>query len=204
VLPTQPLPTSTPEIQVQQITIPVDNQSFPATVTGQGEIAVMIANNGEGAPSDWDPLVQALSTNEHLRIVTFAYRNMVGTGDKDLAAVLQYARDEGITKVFCIGEGIASNFCTNLQEEPEILGMVFLATESLGIKADFPKLFITADTDPFGMSGSTERVYNQSSGPKAFKSYQASAHGSVLFKTDVGPQVLADITSFINEIVNSQ
>jgi hypothetical protein len=203
-IPTQPVPTSTPGIPVEQVTIPVDNESFQATITGNGEIAVIIASNGEGAPSDWDLLVQALSANEHLRMVTFAYRNIVGTGDKDLAALLNYLRNEGVTKIICIGEGVGSNFCTHLQEEPEMIGMVFLATESLGIKADFPKLFLTADADPFGMAGSTERVFNQSTEPKTFKSYTAGVHGSALFKADVGPQVLADITSFMNEVVEGQ
>jgi len=202
--PTQPIPTSTPGNPVEQVTIPVDNESFQATITGNGEIAVIIASNGEGALSDWDPLVQALSTNERLRIATFTYRNIVGTGDKDLAALLDYLRNEGISKAICIGEGVGSNFCTHLQQEPEMIGMVFLATESVGIKADFPKLFLTADADPFGMAGSTERVYNQSAEPKTFKSYAAGVHGSALFKADVGTQVLEDLTSFIYEVAGGQ
>ena len=203
-IPTQPAPTSTPGIPVEQVTIPVENASFPATVTGNGEIAVIIASTGEDTPSDWEPLVQALRTNEHLRIITFAYRDLVGTADKDMAAVLNYVRNAGITKIICIGAGVGSRFCTNLREEPDIIGMIFIATESLGIKSDFPKLFLTADADPFGMAGSTERVYNQSAEPKTFKSYAAGVHGPALFKADVGPEVLADISSFINEIVDGQ
>src|SRR5215211_2460467 len=98
-VPTQPTPTSTPGIPVEQVTIPVENASFPATVMGNGEIAVIIASTGEDTPSDWEPLVQALSTNEHLRIITFAYRDLVGTADKDMAAVLDYVRNADITKI---------------------------------------------------------------------------------------------------------
>ena len=203
--PTQPPPpTSTPGIPVEQVTIPVDNESFPATITGSGEIAVIIANTGQDTPSDWAPLVQALSTNEHLKIVTFAYRDLVGTSAKDTAAVLDYLRNEGIQKTICIGAGVASRHCANLRAEPEMIGMVFLATDSIAIDSDFPKLFLTADNDPYQMAGSTERVYNQSAEPKTFKSYAAGVHGPALFKADVGPQVLADSTSFINEIVDSQ
>jgi hypothetical protein len=203
-IPTQPAPTSTPGIPVEQVAIPVDNESFQVTITGNGEIAVIIANTGQDTPSDWTPLIQALSTNKHLRIVTFAYRDLVGTADKDILAVLNYLRKEGTKKTICIGAGVGSRVCANLQAEPEMIGMVFIATESVAIDSDFPKLFLTADNDPFGMSGSTERVYNQSAEPKTFKSYTAGVHGPSLFKADVGPQVLADITSFMNEIVEGQ
>jgi hypothetical protein len=77
-----------------------------------------------------------------------------------------------------------------------------IGADGLAIDSDFPKLFLTADTDPLGMAGSTERVYDQSAEPKVFKTYPASVHGEALFsQEDVGPQVLADITSFINEIL---
>jgi hypothetical protein len=202
--PTQPPPTSTPGIPVQQVTIPVENESFEATVAGNGETAVLIADSGTGAISEWVPLVDALKTNRNLRVVTFAYRDMTSTAVKDVTAVLDYLRGEGIEKIICLGAGIGSRFCTNLQQEPEMIGMVLIGADGLAIDADFPKLLLTADADPLGMAGSTERVYNQSAEPKTFKSYPAGVHGPALFKADVGPQVLADITSFIDEIVDSQ
>lgn len=203
--PTQPAPTSPPGITSEQVTISVDNASFEATVTGNGETAVLIADSGTGAISEWAPLVDALKTNRNLRIVTFAYREITSTGVKDVTAVLDYLRTEEIKKIICIGAGIGSRFCTNLKEEPEIIGMVLIGADGLAIDADFPKLFLTADADPLGMAGSTERVYNQSAEPKSFKTYAAGVHGPALFaKADVGPQVLADITSFINGIVNVQ
>jgi hypothetical protein len=202
--PTQPPPTSTPGIPVQQVTIPVENESFEATVTGNGETAVLITDSGTGAISDWAPLVDALKTNRNLRVVTFAYRDMTSTAVKDVTAVLDYLRAEGTEKIICLGAGIGSRFCTNLQQEPEMIGMVLIGADGLAINADFPKLLVTADADPLQMAGPTERVYNQSAEPKTFKSYAAGVHGPALFKADVGPQVLADIASFINEIVDQQ
>ena len=202
--PTQPGHTPTPGITSEQVTIAVDNESFEATVTGNGETAVLITDSGTGAISDWAPLVDALKPNRNLRIVTFAYRDITSTGVKDVTAVLDYLRAEGIEKIICLGAGIGSRFCTNLQQESEMIGMVFIGADGLAIDADFPKLFLTADADPLGMAGSTERVYNQSAEPKSFKTYAAGVHGPALFKADVGPQVLADITSFINEFVDSQ
>lgn len=202
--PTQPAPTSTPGISIQQVDISTgeDNETINATVTGKGEIAIIIANTGEAAISDWAPLVDALETNKNLRIVTFAYRDVYSTGDKDVTAVLDYLRAEGIKKTVCIGAGIGSRFCANRKQEPDIIGMVLIATNGLAIDADFPKLFLTTAADPFRMAGSTERVYNQSAEPKVFKTYPASVHGPALFfKEDVGPQVLADITDFINGII---
>lgn len=205
--PTQTPPTSTPAPVTQQVSIPAgeDNETIRATVTGNGEIAIIIADTGTGAISEWAPLVDAFETNKNLRIVTFAYRDITSTGHKDITAVLDYLRAEGIKKIVCVGGGIGSRFCTNLQQEPDIIGMVLIGADGLAIDSDFPKLFLTADADPLGMAGSTERVYNQSAEPKSFKSYEASVSGPALFaKADVGPQVLADITDFINGIVSGQ
>jgi hypothetical protein len=203
--PTQPVPTSTPGITSEQVTISVDNESFEATVTGNGEIAILIADSGTGVISEWAPLVDVLKTNRNLRIVTFAYRDLTSTGVQDVTAVHDYLRAEGIEKTICIGAGIGSRLCTNLQQEPDMIGMVLIGADGLAIDADFPKLFLTADADPLGMAGSTERVYNQSAEPKSFKTYAAGVHGPALFaNADVGPQVLADISDFIDEIVNRQ
>jgi len=205
--PTQALPTSTPALVTQQVAISAgeDNETINATVTGTGEIAILIADSGTGTISEWAPLVDTLKTNKNLRIVTFAYRDITSTGTKDITAVLDYLRAEGIQKTVCVGAGIGSRFCTNLQQEPDVIGMVLIGADGLAIDSDFPKLFITADADPLGMAGSTERVYNQSAEPKSFKSYAASVSGPALFaKADVGPQVLAEITSFIDGIVNEQ
>ena len=204
--PTQPVaaPTSTPGIASQQVDIPSgeDNETISATITGTGETAILLTDSGTGATSQWAPLVDSLKTNTNVRIVTFTYRYMTSTAFKDITAVLEHLRAEGIQKIVCVAAGIGSRFCTNLQKEPEMIGMVLIGADGSAIEADFPKLFVTADTDPLGMAGSTERVYNQSAEPKVFKMYPASVHGEALFsQEDVGPQVLADITSFINGIV---
>ena len=206
---TQPVmtPTSTRGIPSEQVLIPSGegNETISATVTGTGETAIIIADTGLDTYSQWAPLVEALKTNTDLRIVTFAYRDITSTGFEDLTAVLDYVRAEGIQKIVCVGAGIGSRFCTNLQKEPDLIGMVLIGTDGLAIDSDFPKLFLTADADPLGMAGSTERVYNQSAEPKVFKTYPANAHGPALFlQEEVGPQVLADITSFINESVSGQ
>ena len=205
--PTQTPPTSTPTLVTQQVDISAGegNETVSAKVTGSGETAIIIADTGLDTYSQWAPLVDALKTNTNLRIVTFAYRDITSTGFEDITAVLDYVRAEGIQKIVCVGAGIGSRYCTNLQKEPDMIGIVLISADGLAIDSDFPKLFLTAETDPFGMAGSTERVYNQSAEPKAFNTYPASAHGPALFsKEDVGPQALADITSFINEIVNGQ
>jgi hypothetical protein len=206
--PTQPAPTATsiPSIPGEQVVISVaeDNETFNATVTGNGEIGVILADTFGYNPLRWLPLIDALDDNEHLRMVTFAYRDEDATPNQDTRAVFDYLRAEGIDRILCVGAGYGSNACGFLQGEPEIIGMVLIATDISAIEAAFPKLFITADTDPIGLAGSTQRAYEQSAEPKIFKTYVAGVHGQALFaKADVGPQVLADITDFINGIVNS-
>jgi hypothetical protein len=208
--PTQSAPTltSAPSIPGEQVVISVEeeNETFNATVTGNGEIGVILADTFGYNPLRWLPLIDALDGNEHLRMVTFAYRNEDATPNQDTRAVFDYLRAEGIDKIICIGAGYGSRACGYLQNEPEIIGMVMITIDQPPkIEGDFPKLFLTADTDSITPAAVTQRVYEQSSEPKSFKSYVAGVHGPALFsKADVGPQVLADITDFVNKIVDGQ
>ena len=208
--PTQPVTaaTSIPSIPGDQVAISVaeDNETFNATVTGNGEIGVILADTFGYNPLRWLPLIEALEGNEHLRMVTFTYRDEDATPNQDTRAVFDYLRAEGIDKIICVGAGYGSRACGYLQNEPEIIGMVLITVDQPSkIEGDFPKLFLTADTDSVTPAAVTQRVYEQSIEPKEFKSYAASVHGPALFsKEDVGPQVLADVTDFINTVVSGQ
>jgi hypothetical protein len=208
--PTQPAtaPSATPGIPGEQVAIPVaeDNETFSATVTGNGEIGVILADTFGYNPLRWLPLIEALDGNEHLRMVTFAYRDEDATPNQDTRAVFDYLHAEGIDKIICVGAGYGSRACGYLQNEPEIIGIVMITIDQPSqIEGDFPKLFLTADTDPVTPAAVTQAVYEQSSEPKVFNTYPTGVHGPALFaNADIGPQVLADITSFINEIVNEQ
>ena len=206
--PTQPVPTVTPppSIPGEQVAISVaaDNETFNATVTGNGEIGIILADTSGYNPLRWLPLIDELDGNKHLRMVTFVYRDEDATPNQDTRAVFDYLRAEGIDKIICVGAGYGSGACGFLQNEPEIIGMVFFASHLIpDIEADFPKLFLTADADPVAPSGIIQRAYEQAAEPKIFKTYTAGVHGPALFaKADVGTQVLADITDFINGIAN--
>jgi hypothetical protein len=208
--PTQPAPTltSAPSIPGEQVVISVeeDNEMFNATVTGNGEIGVILADTFGYNPLRWLPLIDALDGNEHLRMVTFAYRNEDATPNQDTRAVFDYLRAEGIDKIICVGAGYGSRACGYLQNEPEIIGMVMITVDQPPkIEGDFPKLFLTADTDSITPAAVTQRVYEQSTEPKEFKSYASGRHGTGLFADpNIGQQVSADVTSFINGIVNGQ
>lgn len=206
--PTQPAPTATsvPSIPDGQVVISVDNETFNATVTGNGEIGIILANtSGMLDTSGWAPLVDALGSNEKLRIVTFIYRSEESTTAKDARAVFEYLKAQGVNKVICIVAGYGQA-CGSLQKEPEIAGMVFYVSAFIPvIEADFPKLFLAINADPFISIGEMQREYDQAAEPKVFKTYESGRSGMGVF-TDpkVGSQVLADITDFINGIVNGQ
>jgi hypothetical protein len=204
-----PLTTSMPNIPGVQVSIPAPDGAYGATInatiTGDGDVGVIIANSGESYVPGWAPLVEALDSTENLRIVTFEYRDKhsYSTVDDDLIAVLEYLRVEGIKKTICIGADVGSGACANLRKEPEMIGMVLIATLASGIESSFPKLFLTARTDNNRLVGGTEQAYEQSTEPKELKSYSSASHGPGLFTDpNVGSQVLADITDFINGIAN--
>jgi hypothetical protein len=206
-----PTATSTPGISGVEVSIPASDGAYggtvSATITGTGDIGVIMANLPDRPASAWAPLIDALDDNENLRIVTFEYRDKTSysTDDEDIVAVQDYLQAEGIQKTICIGGGPGNPACAVLRDEPEIIGMVLIATEVSAIDSSFPKLFLTADSDPFGLAGSTQRAYEQSAEPKEFKSYVSGRSGTALFTDpNVGPQVLADIVDFINGILSAQ
>ena len=202
-----PAPTSVTSIPGEQVTIPVteDNEAFKATVTGNGEIGVILADTFGYNPLRWMPLIDALDGNERLRMVTFMYRDEDATPNQDTHAVFDYLRTEGLDKIICVGAGYGSRACGYLQNEPEIIGMVIITVDQPKIEADFPKLFLTADTDSITPAAVTQRIYEQSTEPKEYKLYKSGRHGNGLFTDpEVGSQVLADINNFINEIISSQ
>jgi hypothetical protein len=197
-----------PSIPGEQIDIPSGDgdETINATITGNGEIGVILADTFGYNPLRWLPLINALEGNENLRMVTFTYRDEDATPNQDTRAVFDYLRAEGIDKILCVGSGYGSRACGYLQDEPEMIGMVMITVDQPpSIEGDFPKLFLTAETDSITPAAVTQRVFEQSSEPKSFKLYAAGVHGPALFaNADVGSQVLADITDFINGIVNSQ
>ena len=152
------------------------------------------------------PLIDALDGNENLRMVIFAYRDKDATHNQDTRAVFDYLRAEGIDKIICVGSGYGSRACGYLQNEPEIIGMVLITVDQPSkIEGDFPKLFLTADTDSVTPAAVIQRVYEPSNEPKEFKSYASGRHATGLFEDpSVGLQVLANITDFINGIVGGQ
>jgi len=86
------------------------------------------------------------------------------------------------------------------------IGLVFFPGPIIPVIEDaFPKLFLTADANPSGYADSLQRVYEQSAGPKTYKSNTSDRNSPMLF-TDpcVGLQVLADLTDFIHAVVQER
>jgi hypothetical protein len=211
--PTQTASTETPipVIPGVQVDIPITTETFtgvfPATVTGSGgNIGIILTNTETNQPMLWLPLVDALKGNENLRMVTFSYRDVHSTSAVDTRAVFDYLRAEGVDKIICMGSYYGAGACAALRAEPEIAAMVFFPSPIIPIiEEDFPKLFLTGDTDQSGYVGPLQRAYDQAAEPKIFKSYASGRHGPTLFTDpEVGSQVLADIVAFINGIVRDQ
>jgi len=202
--------TPIPVIPGVQVDIPVNTDTFtgtfPATITGSGHIAIILTNTESNDSLLWLPLVNALQGNQNLRVVTFAFRDVHSSSAVDTRAIFDYLRAERIGRLICMGSYYGAGACAALRSEPEIVGMVFFPSPTIPkIEENFPKLFITADADPSGYIGPLQRAYDQAVEPKVFKSYASGRHGPTLFTDpEVGSQVLADIVTFVDEIVHSQ
>jgi hypothetical protein len=205
--PTEAIPAATATLAILgvQVSIAVEdgNEMFDARVIGDGEVAIILGH-GINDSAGLVPLVEALSRNENIRIVTFAYRDVEATVSEDTRAVFDYLRAQGQNRIICIAYGFGQT-CGALQHEPEIIGMVFYDSAFVPvIEADFPKLFLASDPgSPFVTVGEIQREYDQAAEPKMFKTYESGRFGLGVFgDPNAGPQLLADITDFINGIIN--
>ena len=206
--PTEVMPaaTATPGISGEQISITVEggNEMFDARVTGDGEVAIILGH-GINDSASLVPLVEALSNNKNVRLVTFGYRDVEATVSEDTRAVFDYLRAQGQNRIICFAYGFGQT-CGALQHEPEVVGMVFYDSAFVpAIEEDFPKLFLASDPgSTFVTVSEIQREYDQAAEPKVFKTYQSGRFGLGVFTDpNTGPQLLADITDFINEVVSS-
>jgi hypothetical protein len=202
-----PVATPFPDLPSTEVSIPAseNNESIKAFVTGNGSIPVIIVPNAEDDISTWKPLVNALASNEKLKVVIFSYRDYLSTMGKDTIAVYGYLQAQGASTIIPVCAGVGTRPCVIdlLKNGSEIKGMVLMDMDTGPVNTSFPKFFITGDGNDY--SGVTKQDYEHSDEPKTLKVYPPGVNGSALFSyPDVGPQVLKDITEFVNGIANGQ
>lgn len=220
-------PTATPtatRILGNEVTFTTeDGVQLAGTFFSAGEPAVILAHQGTtGAnQTDWYTFAQVLEEHGYTAL-TFDFRgNGKSSGspdrnklDLDLAAALQFIRDQGHTRIVCIGASMGGTTCIRKALDGEkfeglvALGSAMITSYGPGIRVSeeelafltLPKLFITAEKDSDLVINDTTRMYESSPEPKALHLLPGSVHGTDLFDTDASDELTTILVEFLENL----
>lgn len=178
------------------------DEMFAGTLYGEGETAIILANMSIGGEKQWDPFVAAVD-QQKFTTVTFNYRDINDVGP-DLDLILGRLKEEGFTRLICIGASLGTTACNNIAREPEIVGLVLIAGSvhhASVAEAMYPKLFISGALDVWAFDIQTG--YEQAGEPKELVLYDDNrAHGTDLFSSKDAEAFLTVLIDFVNNLAN--
>ncbi len=218
-------PSATPSRPVaEQVAFPAkDGTQLAGTLFGKGNLAVVLAHQGtHGADqTTWHPFAQLLA-ERGFAALAFDFRGMgqsAGTlSDANLAmditAAIQFLRDRGYDRIVCAGASMGGTACIRAALDGELSGLIVLASTmrtgvgrqplsvAPGEFADLalPKLFVTADKDSYSVVDHTKRMYELSPEPKSLHLLPGTVHGTDLFDTEAGDDLVAILLEFLESL----
>ena len=212
-------PTITPIALGNKVTFTTeDGVQLTGTLFGEGETAVILAHQGTpGAnQADWYAFAQTLEEHGYTAL-TFDFRSHGNDRNKldlDLAAALQFIRDQGHTRIICIGASMGGTTCIRKALDGEIfeglvaLGSAMKTSLGTGIRVSeeelasltLPKLFIAAERDSSLVINDITRMYESSPEPKALYLLPGRAHGTDLFNTDSSDELTTILLEFLENL----
>jgi dienelactone hydrolase len=183
-----------------------------------GDLAVVYAHMGISDQPSWQPFA-AETADQGMTALTFSFR-CFGSSEcsqgietenhlLDVRSAIRYLRDQGYQRIVCMGASMGAAACLNASMQEDLAGLVFIAgpRELLMngkrypddiVNPGMPKLFITADRDPYPIVISdTKRYYNDSPEPKQLIIYPETVHGTDIFNSPSGSQFHKALMDFL-------
>ena len=178
-----------------------NGQRFEGRVRGHGSTAIILANMSTGTESQWAPLYERLDKDQYV-IITYPWLYNTAVID-ETEVLLENLRSAGFERVICIGASLGARACGWLANQPETIGLVFVAgpVKHKLDEIDVPKLFITGERDQFART--TKFDYEHASEPKELVLYPTSKHGTNLFDSEYRDEFLDVLLTFIDETTAS-
>ena len=218
------MPTLTPIALGNKVTFTTeDGVQLAGTLFGEGETAVILAHQGTpGAnQADWVAFAQVLEEHGYTALAFDFRGNGKSSGvpdrnklDLDLAAALQFIRDQGHTRIICIGASMGGTTCIRKALDGEkfeglvALGSAMITSYGTGIRVSeeelasltLPKLFIAAERDSSLVINDITRMYESSPEPKALHLLPGWAHGTDLFNTASSDELTTLLLEFLENL----
>jgi hypothetical protein len=200
-----PQPTATPGLPSGDFFLidPGSNLAFKSTIRGQGDLVVVMANQGNNDTYQWDALARRLAEKGFVA-VNFTYTVPdIGIASTELDQVINHLVQKGkYHHIVCIGGSMGGTACGTVAQRPEIVGMALLAggdSPDLS-KVKYPKLFVTGENDTC-CAGFMQTAYDEAAAPKSLKIFPGtSAHAVDLFSSEYGDELTNLLVDFVQKI----
>jgi hypothetical protein len=179
------------------------NLAFKATLRGQGDLVVVMANQGNNDTYSWDGLARKLVEKGFVAVnFTYTVPDM-GIASTELDQVIDYLVQKGkYQHIVCIGGSMGGTACGTVAQRPEIVGIALLAGgDSPDLSgAKYPKLFVTGENDTC-CAGFMKTAYDEAAAPKTLKIFPGTgAHAVGLFSSEYGDELTNLLVDFVQHI----
>ncbi len=207
-------------VQYQDVEIPVESPGPARTTRGRlysdGPATVILSNMNTNDQTEWAPVIEAL-TDRPYRILTYDYLDPESDQWTVLAEVMAFAQRPRAGQMVLVGAsrggvtsmqvlagrarigrvaGVAGVAAISSPVEHE--GRVFFEPGELS-KIAIPKLLINTLGDE--CAEGTREMYAARPSRKKCSFTQAGPHGTEIFSTPYGPEVIEKLTSFIESVL---
>lgn len=227
-LPTPHLPTNTPEptatatvaatptqeIPEERVEVAYEDRVIRGTLVGDGDIAVILIPMFQHERSSWMPFAQHIASLGYTALAIDMNHFEAGrsTGSfsgwdavtNDVLEVINFLITRGHERVVCMGASLGGNYCLQAAlQDPSLAGLVVIAAPIV-IDAEkaatllMPKLLVSENN--LEEINTMIEAYKTLPMPKQFKTFSDPAHGTNLFKSDVGEEFRDTLVEFLESL----
>lgn len=221
--PAQQTPTETPTPQATDIPrqsgslMTEDSARVTYTVFGTGDSAVIFSNMSGSTKGEWRRVAEFFAANG-LAAITYDYREGItnlsenaANGYLDLQAVYTFAINEvGVQEVFLIGASMGGPITVHGALGLDVAGIALISAP-IGARSamtsveeiqslDTAWLFVNTRNDDF--YNETIEMHDAANDPKTLQIYSGNAHGTGIFTTEDGEDLLKLLLDFVLENSN--
>lgn len=215
------LPSTTPDVRIELVRFTTqDNIELAGTLFGEGELAVILAHMGMPGTDQrsWQPFARLLAERGYTAL-TFDFRGRGDSGGKleqsllpyDMQAAIQLLTDRGYRQIACIGASMGGTTCMRAALEFDLAGLGVIAgvldlgnPNQISIseiqELKLPKLLVYGAHEMPIVMMDMESLIELAPEPKLVQVYPTAEHGTAIFDTQYGDQLIELLIRFLQAI----
>lgn len=217
-----PIPTATPPITPTPTTPTITSQEVHFTTADNiklagllysksGATAIICSHELNSSKAIWQGTVPWFAARGFM-VLAYDFR---GNGEsegrrdntqysQDLLAAITFVKSQGAKKVILLGASMGGAVSLDVASQAEVAGVITLSAPLKGwieekkiTAITAPKLFVNSQDDTYAQD--TQHMFDIAQQPKEIHIYPGGAHGTSLFGTENGHDVIDRIVAFAHK-----